>query len=85
MGRRAQYWLARNRMIFLARNRNRGHVPGGVGRELAWLTRAHLRPLAGALIRRRAGALDAGKQLGAVLVGEVAGVLSALRERRLPG
>jgi O-antigen biosynthesis protein len=76
MGRRAHYWMARNRMLFLARNRA-GARSRGLAQEAAWLYRANLRPLAASLIRHRSGALAAWQQLAAVLAGEVAGLVAS--------
>lgn len=85
MGRRAHYWLTRNRLVFLARTGDRRHIIRGVADEATWLYRAHLRPLAAALAGRRPGPWAAGRQLGAAAAGEIAGALAALRERTLPG
>ena len=85
MGRRAHYWLTRNRLVFLARNGERDTLARGLGREAAWLYRANLRPLAAALLGRRQGLLAACQQLAAVAAGEVAGAYAGLRERATPG
>src|SRR5262245_53743842 len=84
MGRRAHYWLTRNRLVFLARNGDHRELLRGVGREATWLYRANLRPLVAALVGRRSGLGEACLQLGAVAAGEVAGALAAVREQAVP-
>jgi GT2 family glycosyltransferase len=50
MGRRYDYWIHRNRLLFLARNPD---AYAGLGAEARWFVREHLRPLAGAVRHRR--------------------------------
>jgi GT2 family glycosyltransferase len=78
MGRRYDYWLHRNRLLFLARNPS---AYAGVGAEARWFVREHLRPLAGALRHRRFDVLARLlRRVPSVVGGHVAG--AARRRRR---
>ena len=80
MGARFDYWLHRNRMLFLARNPGAWRGPRA---EAAWLWREHLRPLARAAVGLHPWKLaHAARRLRGTLAGECAGTVAALRARR---
>jgi GT2 family glycosyltransferase len=79
---RLDYWLHRNRMLFLVRNPD---AWAGLGTEGAWLVREHIGPLARALVGAHPWKLGAAwRRLRPVLAGELAGLALAARTRRPP-
>lgn len=80
MGVRFDYWLHRNRMLFLARNPG---APRAARGEAAFLWREHLRPLARAAVGLHPWKLaHAARRLRGTLAGECAGAVAAWRARR---
>ncbi len=74
MGRRAHFWLTRNRIVFLARTGAPHPVHRQVAREALHFARAELRPLLGMVVRARAGWLHGVARVAAVFAGEIAGL-----------
>ncbi len=79
MGRRYDYWIHRNRLLFLARNPD---AYAGLGAEARWFVREHLRPLAGAVRHRR---FDVFARLLRRVPGVVGGHLAGAAHRRRAG
>jgi len=80
MGTRFDYWLHRNRMLFLARN---PAAPRSARTEAGFLWREQLRPILRATIGLQPRALaHATRRLRNTLAGECAGAVAAWRARR---